>query len=59
MTIQIPQIELGNVVPGALPLPPGEKGVNETFIGHIDAPSGRHKALHQTSEKLNKNEKHD
>lgn len=44
MTIQISQIELGNVVPGAELLPPGEKGVNDTFIGHIDAPSGRHKA---------------
>lgn len=44
MTINIPQIELGNVVPGAVPLASGEKGVNETFLGHIDAPSGRHKA---------------
>ena len=44
MTMQIPQIELGNVVPGAVPLAPGEKGINETFLGHIDVPSGRHKA---------------
>lgn len=44
MIPQIPQIELGNVVPGAIPLSPDEKGINETFLGHIDAPSGRHKA---------------
>jgi hypothetical protein len=44
MTIQLSQIELGNVVPGAVPLAPDEKGFNESFIGHIDAPSGRHKA---------------
>lgn len=44
MTPQIPQIELGNVVPGATLLAPDEKGVNETFVGHIDANSGRHKA---------------
>lgn len=44
MAIQIPQIELGNVVPGAIPLAPEDKGVNETFLGHVDAPSGRHKA---------------
>ena len=43
MTV-LSQIELGNVVPGATPLPPDERGANESFIGHIDVPSGRHKA---------------
>lgn len=40
----IPVIECANVVPGAKLLPPDERGVNETFVGVVDGPSGRHRA---------------
>jgi hypothetical protein len=43
MSIHVPQIERGNVVPGAVLLSPDDRGANETFLGHIDALSGRHK----------------
>ena len=37
-------IQVGNVVPGAILLGRDERGINETFIGAIDIPSGRLRA---------------
>jgi len=44
MSTTIPQIGLANIVPGATLLNADERGVNETFIGFLDAASGRHRA---------------
>lgn len=44
MSLTIPVIGLANAVPGATLLNPDERGVNETFIGFLDAASGRHRA---------------
>jgi len=40
----IAAIQLGNVVPGAKLLDKDGRGVNETFVGFIDVPSGRLRA---------------
>jgi len=44
MATIISQIEMGNVLPGSIAIASSIKGTNETFIGLVDAPSGRHRS---------------
>lgn len=39
----IPPVELAVVMPGAIPMNMEDRGINDTFIGFVEAPSGQHK----------------